>query len=72
MTNTTNDYDLREKAIEDLTEQQLKSRLHLLGDTVRELRAELAETQAMRYALQLEIERRKQPPVKQSPFWPVS
>ena len=50
--------DFRKKPIEELTEQQMKSRLHLLNDTESAQMIELQETRSIITALKTELNKR--------------
>jgi hypothetical protein len=51
--------DFREVPIESLTKQQISSRLHLLDDSIAELRAQLKENMRIATALQAELNKRQ-------------
>jgi len=50
--------DLREKPIESLTVQEIKSRMHLITDATKELHKEINELNRMYLSLETELGKR--------------
>lgn len=51
--------DRRIVTLQELSEQEIKSRLHIIGDRQLEIQQELIELHEMMHALDLELEKRK-------------
>lgn len=51
--------DLRNKPLSELSDQDIKSRLHIINDAIDKVREEYQELEDMYDALALELEKRK-------------